>query len=149
MNEKNPLLTFFAGVALLGAGLYWLFNSVTVESGFRFSAFHIGSMNFPSGLVIVPLIIGVFWWVVKPDSFFAKVMTVLGVVIIVASIIASVHFYFERRSLYEYSVMLLMIVAGAGLLARVLLTGNGHDNSDKKEKKNKKNDDNDYNKYLK
>ncbi|MCI8408086.1 MAG: hypothetical protein HFJ09_02285 [Lachnospiraceae bacterium] len=149
MNEKNPLLTFFVGVALLGAGLYWLFNSVTVESGFHFGAFRIGSMDVSSGLVIVPLIIGVFWWVMKPDSFFAKVMTVLGVVIIVASIIASVHFYFQRRSLYEYSIMILMIVAGAGLLARVLLTGNGNDKNDKKDKRNKKDDNNDYNQYLK
>lgn len=136
MNEKNPLLTFFVGVAMLGAGLYWLFNSVVVES-FQFGAFHFGSSSFnvPSGLVIVPLIIGVFWWVVNPKSFLAKVITVLGVVIIVASIIASVRFYFMRRKLYEYLVMILLIVAGSGLLARVLLTGDG---SDKKNDKNNK-----------
>lgn len=96
-----------------------------------------GSINFwgfatvPSGLVIVPLIVGVFWWVLKPDSFFAKVFTVLGVVIIVASVIASIRFYFNQTSLYNYLIMIVMIVVGAGLLARVLLTGNG----DKKDKK--------------
>ncbi|MBD5089297.1 MAG: hypothetical protein HDT30_10910 [Clostridiales bacterium] len=147
MNEKNPLLTFFIGVALLGAGLYWLFNSVVVES-FGFGAFHVGSTSFniPSGLVIVPLIIGVFWWVISPNSFFAKVITVLGVVIIVASIIASVQFRFKQKSLYEYIIMILMIVAGSGLLARVLLTGDGNDKKDKKSDKNNKND---YDKYLK
>ena len=79
----------------------------------------------PSGLVIVPLILGVFWWVVKPDSFLAKVLTVLGVVIIVASIIASVQLRFIQKSLYEYIIMVVCIVVGAGLLARVLLMGDG------------------------
>lgn len=132
MNEKNPLLTFFVGLALLGAGLYWLFNSVTVTSGWGMGYIHFwGLATVPSGLVIVPLIVGIFWWVMKPDSFLAKALTVLGVVIIVAAIIASVHFYFNETSLYNYLIMVVMIVVGAGLLARVLLTGNG----DKKDKK--------------
>lgn len=113
MNEKNPLLKFFMGIAMLGAGLYWLFNSVVVES-FRFGAFHFGgsSISIPSGLVIVPLIIGVFWLIMKPDSILAKALTVLGVVIIVASIIASVQFRFVQKSLYEYIIMVLLIVVG-------------------------------------
>lgn len=133
MNEKNPLLTFFVGLALLGAGLYWLLNSVTVTSGWGMGSIHFwGIVTVPSGLVIVPLIVGVFWWVMKPDSFLAKAFTVLGVVIIVAAIIASVRFYFNETSLYNYLIMIVMIVVGAGLLARVLLTGNG-DNKDKKD----------------
>lgn len=133
MNEKNPLLKFFMGIAMLGAGLYWLFNSVVVES-FRFGSFHFGgsSISIPSGLVIVPLIIGVFWLIMKPDSILAKALTVLGVVIIVASIIASVQFRFVQKSLYEYIIMVLLIVAGSALLARVLLTGDGNDKKDKK-----------------
>lgn len=132
MNEKNPLLTFFVGLALLGAGLYWLLNSVTVTSGWGMGYIHFwGVATVPSGLVIVPLIVGIFWWVMKPDSFLAKALTVLGVVIIVAAIIASVHFHFNETSLYNYLIMIVMIVVGAGLLARVLLTGNG----DKKDKK--------------
>ena len=73
MNEKNPLFTFFAGVAMLAAGLYWLFNSVVVESfGFGYGLINLGGVSIPSGLVIVPLIAGVFWMVMKPKSFFAK-----------------------------------------------------------------------------
>lgn len=124
MKEKNPLLVFIIGVILLGGGLYWLFNSVVVESTWGYG-FHFGSMNMPSGLVIVPLIAGVFWWVMKPDSFLAKVLTILGVVIIVASIIASVQFHFMQKSLYEYVIMIICIVAGAALLARVLFMGDG------------------------
>lgn len=147
MNEKNPLFTFFAGVVMLAAGLYWLFNSVVVESfGWGGSSFRFGGVSIPSGLVIVPLIAGVFWMVVKPKSFFAKVLTVAGVVIIVASIIASVHLRFVSKSLYEYIIMIVLIVAGAGLLARVLLMGDGK-GKDKKDSE-KKNNGSDYDKYL-
>ena len=87
----------------------------------------------PSGLVVVPLILGVFWLIVNPKSFLAKVLTVAGVVFIIASIIMSVRLVFERKSLFEYTVMLILIVGGAGCLARVLLTGDGND-KDKKDK---------------
>ena len=132
---------------MLAAGLYWLFNSVVVESfGFGYGAIHLGSFSVPSGLVIVPLIAGVFWLVMKPKSFFAKVLTVAGVVIIVASIIASVRLRFIQRTLYEYIIMIVLIVVGAALLARVLLMGDGND----KDKKGKgQNNTNDYDKYLK
>ena len=39
----------------------------------------------------------------------------------------SVRLVFERKSLFEYTVMLILIVGGAGCLARVLLTGDGND----------------------
>lgn len=138
MNEKNPLFTFFAGLIMLVAGLYWLFNSVVVESfGWGFGSFRLGGISVPSGLVVVPLIVGVFWLVVNPKSFFAKILAVAGVVVIVASVIASVRLRFESKTLYEYIIMLVLIVAGAGLLARVLLMGDGSSKEDK-DKKNRK-----------
>lgn len=132
MKEKNPLLTFFIGVVMLAAGLYWLFTSVTVTASYGYGSIHIGGFSMPSGLVVVPLIIGVFWLIVNPKSFLAKVLTVAGVVFIIASIIMSVRLVFERKSLFEYIIMLILIVGGAGCLARVLLTGEGSD-KDKKD----------------
>lgn len=127
MKEKNPLLSLFGGIALLAAGLYWLTQSVEVSSGFGMGRFMLGGMSIPSGLIVVPLLLGIFWAVLKPGSFGAKIVIVAGVVIIVAAIIASVELHFIRKSLYEYILMLGMIFVGAALLARVLLTGNGKD----------------------
>lgn len=130
MKEKNPLLCLFGGIALLAAGLYWLTQSVEVSSGFGMGKFMLGGMAIPSGLIVVPLLLGIFWAVLKPGSFGAKIVIVAGVVIIVAAIIASVELHFIRKSLYEYILMLGMIFVGAALLARVLLTGNGKDDKD-------------------
>lgn len=132
MKEKNPLLCLFGGIALLAAGLYWLTQSVEVSSGFGMGRFMLGGMSIPSGLIVVPLLFGIFWAVLKPGSFGAKIVIVAGVVIIVAAIIASVELHFVRKSLYEYILMLGMIFVGAALLARVLLTGNGKDDKDNK-----------------
>ena len=132
MKEKNPLLCLFGGIALLAAGLYWLTQSVVVSSGFGMGRFMLGGMSIPSGLIVVPLLLGIFWAVLKPGSFGAKIVIVAGVVIIVAAIIASVELHFVRKSLYEYILMLGMIFVGAALLARVLLTGNGKDDKDNK-----------------
>jgi len=38
----------------------------------------------------------------------------------------------RQTSLYSYAIMLVMIVAGAGLLARVLLFGDGNNKENKK-----------------
>lgn len=128
MKEKNPLLTLLVGIVMLGVGLFWLFNSVEVSAiGWGSSVIRIGSISFPSGLTVVPLIVGIFWMVVSPKSIMAKILSVLGVVFIVASIIMSVKLRFESKSLYEYILMLVFIVVGAGLTARVLLTGNKSD----------------------
>lgn len=132
MKEKNPLLVFFVGAALLAAGLYWLFNSVEVSSNWWGGYYSIGSAHLPTGMVIVPLLVGVFWAIVKPESFLAKICIVVGMVVIIASIIASVKFTMRQISLYSYAIMLVMIVAGAGLLARVLLFGDGNNKENKK-----------------
>jgi hypothetical protein len=132
MKEKNPLLIFFVGAALLAAGLYWLFNSVEVSSNWWGGYYSIGSAHLPTGMVIVPLLVGVFWAIVKPESFLAKICIVVGMVVIIASIIASVKFTMRQISLYSYAIMLVMIVAGAGLLARVLLFGDGNNKENKK-----------------
>jgi len=132
MKEKNPLLIFFVGAALLAAGLYWLFNSVEVSSNWWGGYYSIGSAHLPTGMVIVPLLVGVFWAIVKPESFLAKICIVVGMVVIIASIIASVKFTMRQTSLYSYAIMLVMIVAGAGLLARVLLFGDGNNKENKK-----------------
>lgn len=46
---------------------------------------------------------------------------VLGLVIIIASIIAGTTFYFRSRTLYEYLVMLVCMVGGFTLVMKVLL----------------------------
>ncbi len=133
-NSKNSLLIFFGGLAMLAAGLYWLFQSVEVHGAFSGGYVHFGGgMNVPQGLVIVPFIVGIVWLFVNFDSFGAKIMTGIGVVIIVAAIIMSIQFHFVRKSLFEYLIMIIFIFGGAAMVLRVLCYD--PDKQDKNKKK--------------
>lgn len=118
-KEGNILVVFLVGLVMLAAGLYWFTTSVTVTAGFynlRFGGSSIG------GMVVVPFIVGVCWMFAQPDSIVPKIILVLGLVIIIASIIAGTHFVFQNRNLYEYLVMIIMICGGATLTLKVLLS---------------------------
>lgn len=118
MKKNNDLTLFLVGVIMLAAGLYWFMSSVTVTTGFF--SFALGGFRI-GGLVVVPFIAGVFWIFANPESFIGKLLTVVGLVVIVASIIAGTTFYFKSKTLYEYLVMLVFIVGGFSLVMRVLL----------------------------
>lgn len=116
-KEKNDLVVFLVGIIMLAAGLYWFTSSVTVSSGFY--SWRLGGISL-GGLVVVPFIVGICWIFTNPDSIGAKIVTVLGIVVLLASVIAETRFIFRNRNLYEYLVMLIFICGGAALTAKVL-----------------------------
>ena len=112
-NNKNSLLRFLAGLALLSVGLFLLFNRVHVgPNGFgwgRLSFFGLFSM--PSGLVFVPFIIGIVWMFAS-DSLVAKFFTGISVLFIIAAIVMNTTFWLDR--------MTIMIFGGGGMVASIL-----------------------------
>ena len=59
-SGKNELLQFFLGIILLGVGLFLLSKRVMVSSNWY--SWNFGGFNLSSGLVTVPLIIGIIWY---------------------------------------------------------------------------------------
>lgn len=121
-REENPLLQFLAGIIMLGVGLYWFMSSVQVTTGF--GSFMIGSFHVGTGLVIVPFLVGVVMLFYNFKSVLAKGITIVGIVIIIASIIMNTHFYFTSRNLYEYLLMLVFIFGGGTMTLKILLMEN-------------------------
>ena len=116
-KRRNPLAQFMIGMVMLAAGLYWFLSNVTVMThfGFQLWNFRVGA-----GLIVVPFIAGIIWLFVNVDSFGAKLLMVLGIVVILASIIANIQFIFRATSLYVYLIMLILIFGGAALVGQVL-----------------------------
>ena len=114
---RNPLAQFMIGMVMLAAGLYWFLSNVTVMTHF---GFQIWNFRVGAGLIVVPFIAGIIWLFVNVDSFGAKLLTVLGIVVILASIIANIQFIFRATSLYVYLIMLILIFGGAALVGQVL-----------------------------
>lgn len=117
-SGKNELLQFFLGIILLGLGLFLLSRRVMVSSSWYI--WRIGSFDLSSGLVTVPLIIGIIWYFFDSKSIIPKIIITLGVIFIVATIIMSIRIYFVTTSMYEYILIIGMAAAGSGLLLKTL-----------------------------
>ena len=131
-KRRSPLAQFVIGMVMLAAGLYWFMSNVTVSTYF---GLRIGGFRFGAGLVVVPFIAGIIWLFLNVDSVGAKLLTVLGIVIILASIISNIHFVFRSTSLYVYLIMLVLIFGGAALVGQVLFRWPKDDEDRSKKKK--------------
>lgn len=129
MKKRNPLTQFLVGLVMLVAGGYWFMSSVTVTTGYFGLSF--GNFHLSGGLVVIPFIAGIIWLFLNTDSIGAKLLTGLGLIIILGSIIMSTRFIFHSKSLYEYLLMLVLIFGGAALSLQVLLASPKED-SDRK-----------------
>lgn len=134
-EAKNELMQFVAGIIMLVVGLYIFSQKVIVFSGF----FSFGGGRFSSGLIVVPLIIGIVWMFVSGANFASKVFTVLAAIIIIASVVMTTNIHLSQ-TLYDWILILVLIFGGAGLVGKVLFAGNFSDDKGRKGG-NKKADD--------
>jgi hypothetical protein len=114
-GTPGGLGSFLAGAAMTVVGGYLLLTRVTVTSGgwrfYGYSAF---------GLSLFPLLIGIAVLFFNGRSVLGWLLTGAGALIILAGIIANLHIYFQPSSLFDTLLMLGLIAAGVGLVARSL-----------------------------
>ncbi len=114
-KERDPLFLII-GAILLAIGLFILSRKIMVTSGFfgyNLWGFHMGF-----GLVILPLIFGIIWMFYNPKSIWAKILSILGAIFIIVSVIMNTGIHLMAMSLYDYIIIVGMIAAGIGLLFR-------------------------------
>ncbi len=79
-NEKRKpteSIEFYIGLILLAVGLFFILNKTVVSSGWGFYSWRIGSFSISSGLVVIPLIVGIIWLFYNPKSIVAKIIAIL------------------------------------------------------------------------
>jgi hypothetical protein len=121
-------MTFVAGLVMLVVGLFIFSQKVIVYSSF-FGGFSLWGARFSSGMVIIPLIIGIVW-MFATDSFISKVFSALAGLLIVVAVIMSTSIHLSAMSLFEWILILVLIFGGLGMIGRVVLA----DRKDEKEK---------------
>lgn len=106
---------FVIGAAMIVAGGYLLLTRVTVASGgwllWGYNAF---------GLSLVPLLVGIGVLFFNGRSILGWGLTGAGAIIILAGILANLHIYFQATSLFDTLMILGLLAAGIGLVARSL-----------------------------
>ena len=113
--NAHPLAEFLIGLVLVGAGVYWVLNSfvVTFDWGGIWGGFGMSS-RLATGLMLIPLFFLDRKWI-------GWVVTAIGVLVILVTLLTSVRFRPISATLWQYVVMFGMIAVGVGLLARGLL----------------------------
>ena len=114
-GTRGGLWEFVIGLALTVAGGYLVLQQVTVTSGFWGWW---GGNTF--GLTLLPLLIGIGILFFDASSVLGWLLAGAGAVIILAGIIANLRIYFRPATLFETLMMLGMLFAGLGLVARSL-----------------------------
>jgi hypothetical protein len=114
-GTSGGVAAFFGGLAMAAAGAYLLLQQVTVHSN-TWSWF--GPNTF--GLTLVPMLIGIGLLFYDGKSRAGWVLTGLGAVIILAGIIMNLEIFFRPASLFNTLMMLVLLFAGLGLVARSL-----------------------------
>jgi hypothetical protein len=112
-GTSGGLGLFFAGAAMVVAGLYLLLTHVIVSSGgwqvYGYNAF---------GISLFPLLIGVGALFFNGRSVLGWGLTLAGALIIVVGLVSNVGVYFRPTSLFDTLVMLVLVAGGIGLVAR-------------------------------
>ncbi len=104
---------FILGLIMAIAGAYLLTNKVMVIS----SSWSLWGYN-TFGLSLVPLIIGIGILFFNGKSIAGWFLLLVGVVVIFAGIIMNLNIYFERTSLFNTIVMIVLLAGGIGLILR-------------------------------
>jgi len=118
-KKASDFIEFYMGILLIIAGLFFLLSKAVVRSGFY--GFSIGGLNISTGLVVIPLMVGIIWLVNNPKSLLARILTIAGSIFIVGSIIMNIRITFTTTSMFDYLIMMLLIAGGIGLIIKASL----------------------------
>ena len=115
-KKASDFIEFYMGILLIVAGLFFLLSKAVVRSGFY--GFSLGGLSISSGLVVIPLMLGIIWLVNNPKSILARLITIAGSIFIVGSIIINIRITFTTTSMFDYLIMMLLIAGGLGLMIK-------------------------------
>jgi hypothetical protein len=109
--------SFFAGLLMMGIGVYLVFNRVTVHTSFwRF----MGGPQTSFGVTLLPLLVGVGFLARNGKSFLGWLLAAAGVALILVGVLMNLDIYFQPTSLWMTIVMFGLIAGGFGLFAKAL-----------------------------
>lgn len=145
MDNKSAgkdLALFLAGIFMCAGGVYLFLSNVDVSTsmfgaggGINFWGL-IGGNGIPTGMITIPLIIGIVMLFFAPNSVLSKIVTALGLLIIILGVISSTTLRFRTTNAFNYVLMVILIFGGAAMILRILLVGTYSDKtSEKYEKK--------------
>ena len=112
--------TFFLGLVMIIIGGYLLFDHVQVHGGW-WNWRGIGGYGQSFGITLIPMLLGIGILFVNGKSFAGRILAGGDLLLILVGIIANLNIHFQRTSLFNTIVMLVLIVGGVGLVMRSVM----------------------------
>ncbi len=122
-KNRNDLLEFFVGLLMLAAGVFMIFQNLTITSTWGSMGgyfFRIGGFNLPNGTIFIPLFIGIVMLFLMEKKIFGWIFIAVGLVIILAAVLMSVQMRWSTTNAYMFVLMFGLTAAGGGLVIRQL-----------------------------
>jgi hypothetical protein len=117
-GTRGGLGLFLVGLGLAAVGGYLLLQQVDVHGGYwTFGRWGSGTSF---GMTLIPLLLGVGILFYNGKSAIGWILTGGGGLIILAGIIANMQIHFRTTTLYNTLIMLVLLVAGLGIIFRSL-----------------------------
>lgn len=120
MNNKSgkDFLLLLVGLGMLGGGLTLFFQQVQVYMVTYSFWGYVGNRNV-TGVLFIPLILGIVLWIMFTKSIWPKILTWVSVVAMILSIVSSLRFDF-RSNAYTTIIYMILIFAGGALTLKKL-----------------------------
>jgi hypothetical protein len=113
-GTPGGIVEFLFGLVLTIAGGYLLLDNVQVHT----SGWRLFGMANGFGISLIPLVLGIGILFFNGRSAIGWVLAGGGMVVIIVGIIAQMDIYFRPTSLFHTLIMLGLLAAGLGLIAR-------------------------------
>ena len=114
--------TFILGLIMAVAGAYLLLRGIIVRPSFgmRSVAFQLGGFPVTTGVILVPFLLGVGGIFYNSRQIWGWAVAGLALLAMIVGVIANLNIQLVRMSLFDFLVILVLLVGGIGLLARSL-----------------------------
>lgn len=123
-REKNrsDLLQFFCGLLMLAAGLFMIFQNLSITSSWGMGGylFSFGGFNLPNGTIFIPMFIGIVMLFLMDRKIFGWIVLAVGIIIVLAAVLMSVQMRWRTTNAYMFVLMFGLTAAGGALVIRQL-----------------------------
>ena len=121
-KDKHELRDFFLGLLMFGAGLFMILQNAQVTSSVGYGGYfyRIGTWGVPNGLIILPVIIGIFMLLMFDKKLPGWIVTILGIIFILLTVLMHTRLVWRSTSAYIFIIMFGLVAAGGALMLKVL-----------------------------
>jgi hypothetical protein len=128
-GSQGGIGEFLLGFVMMCGGFYMLLQSIVISSRFslgtglfRFGAFG-GTMNITGGMILIPLLIGIFFIFYNSKSIVGWGLTIGSMTALLFGVISSLSISMRSMTAFEMITILVLAFGGLGLFLKSLREG--------------------------